>query len=409
MTLSSFKNPFKPGAGHMPPFLAGREDESDRFAKLLKQDTILENLVLTGLRGVGKTVFLETLKPMAQSENWIWVGTDLSESTSVTEDRMAVRILTDLSVFTSAFKLPVESKQIGLLSGNSQEFSNLDFAYLRSKYEATPGLVSDKLKAVLEFVWSLIGGRGISGIIFAYDEAQNLSDRKSSNEYPLSLMLDVFQSLQRKGIPFMLVLAGLPTLFPKLVDARTFAERMFHVMFLGRLSEKDSRLAITIPIEKTDCPVKFAEKSIDSICEITQGYPYFIQYVCRETFDVWTRNAMDEQELSSVPVDEIMRKLDSDFFAGRWSRATDRQRELLTVVAFLKDGDSEFTVQEIVSKSHELLNKPFSNSHVNQLLNSLTKAGLVYKNRYGKYSLAVPMLAGFIKRQEEDRQLELKI
>lgn len=394
----------------MPPFLAGREDERDRFVKLLEQDTILENLVLTGLRGVGKTVFLETLKPMAQSENWIWVGTDLSESTSVTEDRMAVRILTDLSVFTSAFKLPVESKQIGLLSGKSQEFSNLDFAYLRSKYEETPGLVSDKLKAVLEFVWSLIDGRGINGIIFVYDEAQNLSDREKKDEYPLSLMLDVFQSVQRKGIPFMLVLAGLPTLFPKLVEARTFAERMFHVMFLDRLSDKDSRLAITIPIKKADCPVKFAEKSVNSICEITQGYPYFIQFVCRETFDVWTRRAdEDDDGLPGVPVNEIMRKLDTDFFAGRWSRATDRQRELLTVIAFLKNGDSEFTVQEIVSKSRERLNKPFSNSHVNQLLNSLTKAGLVYKNRYGKYSLAVPMLAGFIKRQEEDRQLELSI
>ena len=409
MTLPSFTNPFKPGAGHMPPFLAGREDESVRFEKLLEQDTILENLVLTGLRGVGKTVFLDTLKPLAQSENWIWVGTDLSESTSVTEDRMAVRILTDLSVFTSAFELPVESKQIGLLSGNTQEFKRLDFTYLRSMYEATPGLVSDKLKAVLEFVWSLIDGRDVSGIIFAYDEAQNLTDRKNSDEYPLSLLLDVFQSVQRKGIPFMLVLAGLPTLFPKLVEARTFAERMFHVMFLGRLSDKDSRLAITIPIEAADCPVKFTEKSVKSICQITQGYPYFIQFVCRETFDVWVRNANDEDGLPGVPVDEIMRKLDSDFFAGRWSRATDRQRELLTVIAFLKDGDWEFTVQEVVSKSRELLNKPFSNSHVNQLLNSLTKAGLVYKNRYGKYSLAVPMLAGFIKRQEEDRQLELSI
>ena len=62
------------------------------------------------------------------------------------------------------------------------------------------------------------------GLVFAYDEAQNLSDHAAKNEYPLSLLLDVFQSIQKKGIPFLLVLAGLPTLFPKLVEARTFSE-----------------------------------------------------------------------------------------------------------------------------------------------------------------------------------------
>ena len=59
-------------------------------------------------------------------------------------------------------------------------------------------------------------------MIFAYDKAQNLSDHAEGKEYPLSLMLDVFQSIQKKNIPFMLVLVGLPTLFPKLVEARHF-------------------------------------------------------------------------------------------------------------------------------------------------------------------------------------------
>ncbi len=66
-------------------------------------------------------------------------------------------------------------------------------------------------------------------------------------------MLDVFQSLQKKNIPFMLVLVGLPTLFPKLVEARTFAERMFHVVFLKRLDERDSRDAILKPIKDAKC------------------------------------------------------------------------------------------------------------------------------------------------------------
>jgi hypothetical protein len=97
-----FTNPFRPGAGHMPPYLAGRKDELEEFNGLLSQDTILKNLVLTGLRGLGKTVLLETFKPMAISEGWLWAGTDLSESTSISEENMALRLLTDLAVATSS-------------------------------------------------------------------------------------------------------------------------------------------------------------------------------------------------------------------------------------------------------------------------------------------------------------------
>src|SRR4051812_13738928 len=91
---SKFKNPFRPGAGHMPPYLAGREQEKNDFERLLKQETILENLVLTGLRGLGKTVLLETFKPLAIQSGWLWAGTDLSESTSITEENLAIRLLT---------------------------------------------------------------------------------------------------------------------------------------------------------------------------------------------------------------------------------------------------------------------------------------------------------------------------
>ena len=72
-------NPFRPGAGHAPPYLAGREEEKKEFARLLGQSPVLDNLVLTGLRGVGKTVLLETFKPIAIQNGWLWAGTDLSE------------------------------------------------------------------------------------------------------------------------------------------------------------------------------------------------------------------------------------------------------------------------------------------------------------------------------------------
>ncbi|MCK4574466.1 MAG: ATP-binding protein, partial [candidate division Zixibacteria bacterium] len=216
----------------------------------------------------------------------------------------------------------------------------------------------------------------------------------------LSTLLDVFQSIQKKEIPFMLALTGLPTLFPKLVDSRTFAERMFHVIFLDRLGQEDSKKAILKPIESENCPVMIHSESVESICRVSGGYPYFIQFVCREVYDVFIQK-MDAGQEPSVPVDEIVRKLDADFFAGRWARVTDRQRELLGVAARLKNSETEFTVIELVERSREELEKPFGSSHVNQMLASLCTAGLIYKNRHGKYSFAVPLLNQFILRQAE--------
>ncbi len=393
-----FENPFRPGAGHQPPYLAGREAERQEFDRLLDQTTILENLVLTGLRGVGKTVLLDTFKPLAIQKGWHWVGTDLSESVSVSEETLATRLLADLSVIGSTLT-------VGLREGTgftaTAQPTRLDYPTLVGIFQATPGLVADKVKAVLELVAQAVAAEGKRGVVFAYDEAQNLADQQDKDQFPLSLLLDVFQSIQRKGVPFMLVLTGLPTLFPKLVEARTFAERMFHVIMLDRLAPPDSRDAVIKPIAHADCPVKFNEESIELVCVQSGGYPYFIQFICREVYDVFIQSIKATGAATPVPMDAITQKLDTDFFAGRWARATDRQRQLLWCIAHLANSSGEFTVQEIVEKSNDELDKGFSNSHASQMLVALGKSGLIYKNRWGKYSLAVPLFDRFILRQTD--------
>jgi hypothetical protein len=388
----------------MPPYLAGRQHEIDVFLKLLQQSTIVDNLILTGLRGVGKTVLLDSLKPLAIREGWLWVGTDLSESASLTEERCAIRLLTDLSVVTAVFPLGTEEvRPIGFVAKTEHVTHHLGFDTLKTIYDNAPGMVSDKLKQVLELVWRAVQKRHPKGIVFAYDEAQTLSDHADRDEFPTSVLLDVFQSIQKKGIPFMLVLAGLPTLFPKLVEVRTFAERMFHVEFLDKLTERASRDAILKPVQDAKCPVKLTDVLIGMIVEMSKGYPYFIQFVCREVFDFTIQQVGQGNNSIVIPMAEIARKLDTDFFAGRWARATDRQRDLLRVAAELPNADEEFTVQEVVERSSKILDKPFSSSHANQMLSALGDAGLVYKNRHGKYSFAVPLLGDFILRQSKDR------
>lgn len=383
------KNPFRAGAGHQPPYLAGRENEKQVFTKLLNQDVITDNLVLTGLRGVGKTVLTESFKPIASENNWLWVGTDLSESSSINEENIAIRLIADLSIYTSQITINTQVvKSIGFIADDKQLSQSLSYEMLLKIYQNTAGLIADKLKVVMLLVWSVIKDSK-KGIIFAYDEAQNLSDHKQNNQFPLSLLLDVFQSLQRQGVMFLLVLTGLPTLFTKLVEARTYAERMFYVMQLDRLSDDEVKQAVVNPIKG----IELHDDVLNEIVKISGGYPYFVQFICKEVFDSYVIG-LNQSVINRIDSQAIIMKLDTAFFAGRWGKITDRQKDLLFVIAHF-DTD-EFTVSQIVN--HDL-GKNFSSSHVNQLLNTLIETGLVYKNRYANYSLAVPLLSQFIIRQ----------
>ena len=403
--IKSYANPFRPGNGQQPLYLAGRTSEQEDFERMLEQRPVSQNLVLTGLRGVGKTVLLNELKPIAHKANWLWAGNDLSEGASLTGERIARRIVADLSsLLGPLLTKPDMQEVIGFLPSAPKSASPLSFDDLWAIFEHTGGLVEDKLKAVLEVVAEAVGHTELSGIVFAYDEAQNLTDHKASNEFPLSLLLDVFSYFQRKRLKctFMLVLCGLPTLLPKLNEARTYTERMFHIMRLHRLSEADARQAILRPIEIAHSEMKFPDQVIEQIIEMSGGYPYFIQFICKEVFDAWIVKAKGGHP-PSVAKREIIDKLDEDFFAGRWLRTTDRQQEFMQVIASLENSEEEFSVNVIVAASRKILKKGFSPSHTAQILQALTEKGLVYKSRRGSYMLAVPLMSRFILRQSVDR------
>ncbi len=399
---SSEINPFKPGAGHPPPFLAGREQEIADFKNYLDQNEILKNVILTGLRGTGKTVLVDNrYKPTAQKDGWVWVGSDFSESSFLSEANLCTRLLTDLSVYTSSLKIPSERGGFGF--GAENESDNLTFEWLMDCLDYQPGLTVDKLKATLEIAWTAAQEKGIKGIVFAYDEAQLVTDHKDRHQYPLAVLLECFQSLQKKGIKYLLLLTGLPTLFSRLVESRTYAERMFSVQELGRLSDQDSRKAIEIPVENSRW--KFTKYGVQKIIDVTDGYPYFIQFICRETFDHLKSNPDD----TDIPIEPITRKLDSDFFAARWDQLTDRQRDLLYCVAHLPEPDREFSIGDLVDKSVEIEIKKFTSGDVSQMLPRLIEKGLIFKNRHSKYSFAVPLFSRFILRKLEGRLRQSKL
>lgn len=193
------QNPFRPGAGQQPVYLAGRTNEQDAFVRMLGQVPVSQNVIVTGLRGVGKTVLLETLKPIAQSEKWLWTGNDLSESSSLSEERVARRLVVDLATLLGPlFSVTEPISAVGFSASVEAEKRPFSFNDLWKIYEGTPGLVLDKLQAVFAQVAFLIAAAPIRGIVFAYDEAQNLADHAVAREYPLSLLLDLFAVLWRK-------------------------------------------------------------------------------------------------------------------------------------------------------------------------------------------------------------------
>jgi hypothetical protein len=394
-------NPFRPGAGQAPLYLAGRSKEEEQFRRVINQRPVLRNLIITGLRGVGKTVLLESFKPVAKADKWLWTGTDLSESVSLTEDRICRRLVTDLTVLLAPIVVKSsETIPFGFARQAEKKKIPMTFDDLWRIFESTPGLTEDKIKSVLRHVRDMLKGSGVTGIVFAYDEAQNISDKAKDKEYPLSILLDTFASIQRDHheVQIIIILTGLPTLFPRLNEARTYSERMFEVMQLDKLSDADSKDAIKKPIEISKSDLSFADETVENITRMSGGYPYFIQYICKEVFDAW----ISQSQADSVPVvasEEIVSKLDQDFFSARWDRATDRQQEFMYVISSLSSGDSEFTTQEIVQASKELLEKGFSPSHATQVLSALVEKGLIYRNKHGKYSFAVPLMASFIQRQ----------
>jgi hypothetical protein len=385
--------------------LAGRSHEQREFIKSLSEQSMTKNILITGLRGVGKTVLLEELRPLAAQYGWLWAGNDLNETASVSEKDVATRLIVDLAKVLSpiANYRTTEQPAIGFVNKPKSMVHPLKFEDLWRIYDSTPGFSTDKVKAVLEYAATIISNTERRGIVFAYDEAQNLADKKEREQFPLSLVCDVFSNLQKRdiGCQFLLVMTGLPTLITHLNEARTYTERMFHTLVLDRLTESETRKAILKPIELSESTLKFSKQTIKHIVKESRGYPFFIQYICREVFDAWI-GRMTVGEAPSVPMTEIMAKLDMDFFVPRWNRATDRQQIFMQVIATLPAADGEFSVQDITSASRSLLKHPFTPSHATQMLGHLAEKGLIYRNRRGSYCFAVPLLSSFIKRQTWD-------
>ena len=72
--MDPLRNPYTPNAGARPPVILGRDDQLQTFALLLARmaaGRTEQSMIITGLRGVGKTVLLGSFRTEALGQSWV--------------------------------------------------------------------------------------------------------------------------------------------------------------------------------------------------------------------------------------------------------------------------------------------------------------------------------------------------
>jgi len=184
------------------------------------------------------------------------------------------------------------------------------------------------------------------------------------------------------------VLSGLPPLFPNLVKAKTYAERMFSVKSIVNLSREASQKAIRLPLGNSR--FSFTDELIDTIVEETQGYPYFLQfypYYLIQNIPKKRITLKDFQEMHPL----LLKELDESFFSGRFNRASDGEQKILFKMARL---GPEIKFSQIREKAK------IDKNYLNQILISLIEKGLIFRTGRGKYRFTLPLFEKFLLRKE---------
>jgi AAA ATPase domain len=391
--MDAISNPYSPGAGLRPPLLAGRQPEVDAFDAVLRRGElgrVSRGIMLTGLRGVGKTVLLNEMAARADVSRWITVQLEVSPGGATAAlsslasalslairrqhgPRLSAIARRALSSITG-FSITVDPT--GTLSGSIE--ASVDADPLRSGNLETDfaSLAVDVGQAALE--------AGIGAAIFI-DELQEL-DKPSM----ASLAAAVHLAGQR-GVPFIVVGAGLPNLPGKLAEAKSYAERLFDYRQLGKLPGSTAAQALAGPA--SDAGITWLDGALAATINAADGYPYFLQEFGAATWNVSAGPIITERDAANgILLGQA--KLDGGFFQSRWHRATATEQTFLRAMA---DDDGEDSRTPVVAAR---LGRTMSN--VGPIRAGLIGKGLIYAPEYGRLAFTVPGMAAFIRRQIDE-------
>ena len=402
--MDPIRNPYAPGAGQRPPELAGRDEQLHAF------DVVLEriargrperSIVLTGLRGVGKTVLLNALRSAAVRAHW---GTGKLEARP--DQGLRRPLSAALHVAVRELGHPA-GDQVDHVLGVIKAFAQRDAApgaKLREKWNpgidapaatgrADSGDIEIDLVELLTDVGGLAAdvGRGVAVFV---DEMQDLSADD------VSAVCAACHEISQSGLPVIVVGAGLPHLPAVLSASKSYSERLFRYQRIDRLDRAAADLALVAPAGDEDAG--FTPEALDAMYAATAGYPYFVQAYGKVAWDVAPRSPITAEDIA-VAAPEAEAELAVGFFGSRFERATPAEREYLRAMAdaaqSLAESGEEVDETESVPTSAVatvLDRKPQSLSPARD---ALLKKGLIYSGERGRIAFTVPHFGRYLRTQ----------
>lgn len=400
--MDPIRNPYAPGAGQRPPELAGRDEQLHAF------DVVIEriargrperSIVLTGLRGVGKTVLLNALRSAAVRARW---GTGKLEARP--DQGLRRPLSAALHVAVRELGHPA-GDEVDHVLGVIKAFAQRDAApgaKLREKWNpgidvpvatgrADSGDIEIDLVELLTDVGGLAAdvGRGVAIFI---DEMQDLSADD------VSAICAACHEISQSGLPVIVVGAGLPHLPAVLSASKSYSERLFRYQRIDRLDRAAADLALVAPA--ADEEAEFTPEALDAMYAATAGYPYFVQAYGKVAWDVAPRSPITAEDIT-VAAPEAEAELAVGFFGSRFERATPAEREYLRAMAdaalTLAEAGEEVDETESVptaSVAQVLDRKPQSLSPARD---ALLKKGLIYSGERGRIAFTVPHFGRYLR------------
>lgn len=399
------KNPYRPGVGTRPPYLAGRDEQIRRFERLL--DDFPEkrrNLRITGLRGVGKTVLLKEYERLATKRGWVVVRRDWS-ARLCDEDAFAVAIADDLREAVETLSKAAKLKKLAASAlkavGQVQVRLPEDVVVSLGSggVRPTAPVLEDRLRDALVEVGAAARAQE-RGVALLFDEAHSVYDRPAKSQFPLGALLSAIVAAQDSDdepLPVMLVLCGLPSLVRNIHAARSNAERLFRADLIGNLSlDLEPTVGRSVAAEALVRPAEdftYAAGVAERIAHDVDGYPYFLQWFGEELWDAADRvgaSTIDE-ELYARERDSIQTDLDDEFFEPRYRDARAADQATLRIAASL--GRERFAKAELDNATSK------SPGAVAQSLLRLIADNLVYRDDHGIYAYTAPLFGDFMRRR----------
>lgn len=382
-------DPYTPNAGASPPVLAGRDAEAAAFEVLLDRldaGRTGQSLVLTGWRGMGKTVLLERLGEQATRRGWATVSAEVRAGDPLAPKvgRLATRALLSIApaprwadrgrraaAVIKSFQLRVEPD--GAIT------AGLDVDAAAGAGDS--GVLADDLSDVLVGLGEAAAEHG-TGVVLLLDEMHELAPDD------LEALLSALQRTVQKALPVTLVGAGLPRLRGAVADAQSYAERMFVFPDLDVLAPDDAAAALTVPADGV-CD-GWDDDAVAVVVHWTGGYPYFLQEFGSAAWAAAAGPRITVADVyAALPLLEA--RLDSGFFRTRLERASEHEAAFMRAMA--ATGDGPWPAQDVAGRLHGR-----SAKQIAAVRTSLLDKGLVHVPAPGTVAFTVPQFASFLRR-----------